>query len=62
MAYADTAVNNAAADPQLDEAAPLAGDPDAAEPGEIDLAAAELPAFLTEDEPRNGALNGASAP
>ncbi len=62
MDYADTAVNNAAADLQLDEAAPLAGDPDAAEPGEIDLAAAELPAFLTEDEPRNGALNGASAP
>ena len=62
MDYADTAVNNAAADLQLDEAAPLAGDPDAAEPGEIDLAAAELPAFLTEDEPRDGALNGASAP
>ena len=35
---------------------------DDGEPVEIDLAAAELPAFLTEDEPRDGALNGASAP
>ena len=61
MAYADAAVNNAAADPQLDEAAPLTGDPDEAEPAEIDLAAAELPAFLTEDEPGGVALNGASA-
>ena len=31
-------------------------------PAEIDLAAAELPAFLTEDEPGGIALNGASAP
>jgi hypothetical protein len=61
MAYAGAAVNNAGADPQLDEAAPLAGDPDEAEPAEIDLAA-ELPAFLTEDEPAGGALNGASTP
>ncbi len=52
----------ASADPQCDEAAPLAGDPDDAEPAEIDLAAAELPAFLTEDEPVGTALNGASAP
>jgi hypothetical protein len=29
----------------------LADDLGDAEPGEIDLAAAELPAFLTEDEP-----------
>ena len=61
MAYADTTVNNAAADPQLDEAAPLTADPDVAEPAKIDLAAAELPAFLTEDEPRGGALNGAAS-
>jgi ParB family chromosome partitioning protein len=61
MAYAGAAVNNAGADPQLDEAAPLAGDPDEAEPAEIDLAS-ELPAFLTEDEPVGGALNGASTP
>ena len=61
MAYAAADVNNAAADPRLDEAAPLTGDPDEAEPAKIDLAAAELPAFLTEDEPRGGALNGASA-
>ena len=51
MAYADAAVNNASADPQCDKAAPLAGDPDEAEPAEIDLPPAELPAFLTEDEP-----------
>jgi ParB family chromosome partitioning protein len=48
-------------DPQCDEAAPLAGNADDAEPAEIDLAAAELPAFLTEDEPPAGALDGASA-
>ena len=62
MAYAGAAEDNAAADPQCDEAAPLAGDPDDAEPAEIDLPAAELPAFLTEDEPVGVALNGASAP
>ena len=64
MAYPGVA-GGAAVDPQLDEAAPLTADPDVAdgpEPAEIDLAAAELPAFLTEDEPRDGALNGASAP
>ena len=60
MAYAAADVNNAAADPRLDEAAPLTGDPDEAEPAKIDLAAAELPAFLTEDEPGGIALNGAS--
>ena len=61
MAYAAADVNNAAADPRLAKAAPLTGDPDEAEPAKIDLAAAELPAFLTEDEPRGGALNGTSA-
>ena len=62
MAYADTAGNNSSADPQCDEAAPLAGEPSAAEPVEIDLQTAELPAFLTEDEPAARMLNGASAP
>ena len=62
MADAAAAVNNAAADPQLDEAAPLAGNPNDAEPAEIDLAAAELPAFLTEDEPVGAVRNGALAP
>ncbi len=62
MAYADATLNNAAADPECAEAAPLPGDPDDAEPAEIDLAAAELPAFLTEDEQAGIALNGASAP
>jgi ParB family transcriptional regulator, chromosome partitioning protein len=60
MAYPDTAVNNASAAPQFDEAAPLAGDPDAG-PGELDLQTAELPAFLTEDEPAAGMLDGLSA-
>jgi hypothetical protein len=62
MAYAAAAVNNPAADPRLDEAAPLTGDTDEAEPPEIDLQAAELPAFLTEDEPAGVAPNRASAP
>jgi ParB family transcriptional regulator, chromosome partitioning protein len=58
MAYA-TGVEGDSADPQLDEAASLAADPDDAEPAEIDLPAAELPAFLTEDEPGDGGLNRA---
>jgi hypothetical protein len=62
MAYAGAVVNNASGDPQCDEAAPLAGDPDDGKPTEIDLAATELPVFLTEDEPGPAALNGASAP
>ena len=61
MAYAGAAADNAAADPQCDEAASSAGDPDD-EAAEIDLPAAELPAFLTEDEQADIALNGASAP
>ncbi|MFZ3237860.1 MAG: ParB N-terminal domain-containing protein [Stellaceae bacterium] len=61
MAYAGAAADNAAADPQCDEAASSAGDPDD-EAAEIDLPAAELPAFLTEDEPVGRVLNGASAP
>ena len=60
IAYAG-AVEGGSVDPQRAGAAPLAGDPDDAEPAEIDLAAAELPAFLTEDEPVSIALNGASA-
>jgi len=62
MAYAG-AVGGDAVDPQCDEAAPLTANPDVAdgaEPDEIDLPAAELPAFLTEDEPAGIALNGAS--
>jgi ParB family transcriptional regulator, chromosome partitioning protein len=60
MAYAG-AVGDDAADSDLEEAAPLAGDADGAEPAEIDLPPTELPAFLTEDEPIGIALNGASA-
>ena len=61
MAYADATANNTSADPACDEAAPSTGDAEDAEPAEIDLAA-ELPAFLIEDEPAGIALNGASAP
>jgi ParB family chromosome partitioning protein len=61
MTYADTAVNNAAGDPHCVEAASLVADPGGAEPAKIDPQTAELPAFLTEDEPTGGALNGASA-
>ena len=62
MAYAGAAANNTSADhPECDEAAPSTGYADV-EPAEIDLQAAELPAFLTEDEPAGGALNGASTP
>jgi ParB family chromosome partitioning protein len=59
MAYAD-AIESDSADSDVDETAPLTGDADA-KPGEIDLQATELPAFLTEDEPAGVALNGASA-
>ena len=62
MAYADPAANNPSTDPQWDEAAPLAGDADDGKPTEIDLQAAELPAFLTEDEPVGAVHNVASAP
>ena len=61
MTYAG-AVEGDSADSDLGEAAPLAGDPDDAEPAKIDLAAAELPAFLTEDEPVGAVRNGALAP
>ena len=62
MAYADPAANNPSTDPQCDEVASSAGDPDDGKPTEIDLAAAKLPAFLTEDEPGGATLNEASAP
>ena len=60
MAYADAAERDCRGS-ELDEAAPMAGDADDRGPAEIDLPAAELPAFLTEDEPGRTALNGASA-
>jgi ParB family chromosome partitioning protein len=60
MAYAD-AIESDSADSDVDETAPLAGDADA-EPSEIDPQAAELPAFLTEDEPAGKMLKRVSAP
>ena len=56
MAYAE----GDSAETQPDADAPPADDPDAAEPAEIDTEGAELPAFLTEDEPAYAALNGAA--
>jgi ParB family transcriptional regulator, chromosome partitioning protein len=57
MAYA---VNDALADPQSDAGADIDGiDADAAA---VDPEAAELPAFLTGDEPVGAALDAASAP
>jgi ParB family chromosome partitioning protein len=59
MAYAGAAEGDSA-NSDLEGTAPMAADADDRGPAKIDLAAAELPAFLTEDEPRGGALNGAS--
>jgi hypothetical protein len=58
MAYADAA-DGESTDSDLEGTAPMAGDADYREPAEIGLQAAELPAFLTEDEPGDGGLNGA---
>jgi ParB family transcriptional regulator, chromosome partitioning protein len=45
-------------DNQPDAIARIDGDTDDGDPAGIDLAAAELPAFLTEEEPAGTALNG----
>jgi hypothetical protein len=58
MAYAEDRGDSA--DPQSGAAADV--DAFEAEGAEIDLADAELPAFLTEDDAACLALNGASAP
>jgi len=49
-------------DTQSDDASHIGSDPGDAEPAEINISSTDLPAFLTEDEPVGGALNGASAP
>jgi ParB family transcriptional regulator, chromosome partitioning protein len=50
-------------DAATDDAAPIEDDPGVEEPIEADGAGSgELPAFLTEDEPHQAALNGATAP
>jgi ParB family chromosome partitioning protein len=60
MAYADV-VEGESTDSDLEGTAPMAGDADYRGPDEIDLPAAELPAFLTEDEPGPTAIDGVSA-
>ncbi|MGC2524290.1 MAG: hypothetical protein WA417_16910, partial [Stellaceae bacterium] len=57
MAFGDAA---ASADPGHDGADRIAVDDE--ETGDADIASADLPAFLTEDEASGRALNGASAP
>ena len=57
MAYADSAANGNSADPQHDRAART--DFDAA--GEGGIATADLPAFLTDEEPTGIAFNDAAA-
>ena len=60
MAYADD--DGATAIPQSDDASYIGSDPGDAEPAEINISSADLPAFLTEDEPVSVVLNGASTP
>ena len=58
MAYAD----DNSLDTQSDDASYIGSDPGDAEPAEVNISSADLPAFLTEDEPVSVVLNGASAP
>ena len=59
MTYAG-AIESDSEELEFGEAETFTGDPDDGEPADIDLAAAELPAFLTEEEPVGAALNGAA--
>ena len=58
MAYA----GDDSLDTQSDDASHIGSDPGDAEPAEVNISSADLPAFLTEDEPVSVVLNGASAP
>ena len=58
MAYA----GDNSLDTQSDDASYIGSDPGDAEPAEVNISSADLPAFLTEDEPVSVVLNGASAP
>jgi ParB family chromosome partitioning protein len=60
IAYSHIAANGACADPDLHGVARI--DVDTGEADDPDLASADLPAFLTEDEPAGVSLNGAAAP
>jgi ParB family chromosome partitioning protein len=60
MTYADG--DGDLAHPVSDGAADIDTDIDDSEAPDMDVAADDLPAFLTEDEPDGVALNGASAP
>jgi ParB family transcriptional regulator, chromosome partitioning protein len=59
MAYGDAAVFAGPEDRQLDEPGPTNGGD--VEPGEEEIASADLPAFLTDDRPDGVVLNGAAA-
>jgi ParB family transcriptional regulator, chromosome partitioning protein len=60
MAYAGG--DGGSADPLPDAAACIDGDASHDQTAGVDVEAVDLPAFLTEDEARAGALNGAAAP
>jgi hypothetical protein len=61
MAYAGGAADGNSADPGLDGACRIDGEPSDTDAGETDIASSNLPAFLTEDERDPLAFNGASA-
>ena len=59
MAYVDG--NSDLADPDLDDATRIDVDAENGDGDDMDTVSADLPAFLTEDDPAGVALNGASA-
>jgi ParB family chromosome partitioning protein len=61
MAYAGGAADGNSADPGLDGACQIDGEPSDTDAGEASIASSDLPAFLTEDERDLPAFNGASA-
>jgi ParB family chromosome partitioning protein len=61
MAYAGGAADGNSADPGLDGACQIDGEPSDTDAGETDIASSDLPAFLTEDERDPPAFDGASA-
>ena len=61
MAYAGRAADGNSADPGLDGACQIDGEPSDTDAGEASIASSDLPGFLTEDERDPPAFNGASA-
>jgi hypothetical protein len=60
MACGDGVADSDPAEPAIDAAASITESHEAARE-DADIASADLPAFLTDDEPGHAALNGASA-